>query len=451
VNVNMTIEAIEATRQLGAWAAALRWEHVPRPVQDRLRLILIDTLGVMTVGAREPEQRRLVVAWHPTPGSAPLVGGNFLTTAETAAWLNATALVRLELDEGHKYAKGHPAAHGFPAVLALAAETNATGHDTMAALVTCYEVAARFGRATQLRPGAHPHGSWGVAGAAAGCARLLALGPDQMAAAIDTGAGMPIAGHFSSALDGNPVRDAWMSASNMSGIAAARMAAANVARNTGTAALSLGQLLGEFDPGALTDSLGQRWDLSSGYFKRHASCSFTHPAADAALAIREAITPAQVASIDEIRVETHSLAVGLGRTSWNERLSALFSTPFVVAAALHHGNVHPAVSSVEQLQDPAVRSLAAKVTIAKSDNLDARLPDKRGARVTIRIGESEHVVEVPNPIGDSAFHPMGETEILSLLHSLLGDSAAVETIRSVVDAIPASREVAPLLQQLAAI
>jgi 2-methylcitrate dehydratase PrpD len=451
VNIDVTTPTIEANRQLGAWAASLLWDDVPQAEQDRLRLILIDTLGVMAVGAKEPEQQRLVAAWHPAPGSAPLVGANVLTTAEAAAWLNATALVRLELDEGHKYAKGHPAAHGFPAVLALAADTNATGPDTMAALVTCYEVAARFGRATRLRPGAHPHGSWGVAGAAAGCARLLSLGPDQMAAAIDTGSGMPIAGHFASALDGNPVRDAWMSASNMSGIAAARMAAADIARNTGTAALSLGQLLGEFDPSALTDALGERWDLNSGYFKRHASCSFTHPAADAALAMRDAMTPAQVASIDEIRVETHSLAVGLGRTEWNERLSALFSTPFVVAAALHHGNVHPAVSTEEQLRNPAVRALAAKVTVVMSDELDARLPDERAARVTIRFGESEHVLEVPNPIGDSAYHPLGEPEVLSLLHSLLPDTTAVETIRSVVNELPSSHEARPLLQQLAAV
>lgn len=451
MRTDVTAPAIEATRQLGAWAAALHWDDVPQAAQDRLRLVLINTLGVMAIGAKEPEQQRLVAAWHPPLGSAPLVGANRLTTVEAAAWLNATALVRLELDEGHKYAKGHPAAHGFPAVLALAADTNATGPDTMAALVACYEVAARFGRATRLRAGGHPHGSWGVAGAAAGCARLLALEPDQVAAAIDTGAGMPIAGHFSSALDGNPVRDAWMSASNMSGIAAARMAAADIARNTGTAALSLGQLLGEFNPHELTDALGKRWDLCGGYFKRHASCSFTHPAADAVLAIRQAMTPAQVASIDEIRVETHSMAAGLGRTEWTERLSALFSTPFVVAAALHHGNVHPAVSTEEQLQNPEVRALAAKVTVVMSDELDARLPDERAARVTILFGETKHVVEVPNPIGDSGYHPLEESGLLSLLRSLLPDTEAVETIRSVVNELPSSHEMTRLLQQLATV
>ena len=97
---------------------------------------------------------------------------------------------------------------------------------------------------------------------------------------------MPIAGHFASALDGNPVRDAWMSASNLSGLAAARMAAAGIARNTGTAATSLGELLGTFDPAALTAELGERWDVRNGYFKRHASCSFTHPVADAVLELR---------------------------------------------------------------------------------------------------------------------------------------------------------------------
>jgi hypothetical protein len=125
-------------------------------------------------------------------------------------------------------------------VLALAAHRDAPGPDLMAALVVAYEVAARFGRAARLRPRMHPHGSWGVAGAAAGCARLLGLDAGATAAAIDAGSGMPIAGHFGSALDGNPVRDAWMAASNVAGLASARLAAAGEARATGTAAGSLG-------------------------------------------------------------------------------------------------------------------------------------------------------------------------------------------------------------------
>lgn len=440
---------VAAVARLGAWAAGLRWADVPEAVRGRLGLVLLDSLGVTVVGARQAEQRALAAAWRAGPGPAPLVGGGTSTTVEAAAWLNATAMARLELDEGHKYAKGHPAAHGLPAVLALAADLGASGAETMAALLAGYEVAARFGRATTLRPGLHPHGNWGVAGAAAGCARLLGLPADELAAAIDAGAGLPVAGHFASALDGNPVRDAWLGASNVSGLAAARMAAAGVARNTGTPAWSLGDVLGRFDPAPLTAGLGTRWEVELGYFKRHASCSFTHPAADAALLARaDGLVPDDV---EEVVVETHSLAAGLDRTSWDSRLAALFSTPFVVAAALVHGTVDPTVSADGRRDDPRVRALAAKVAVRVAPDLDARLPDERAARVTVRAaGAPPRVIEVPNPVGDAAHHPMAEGDVLALLERLL-DADAVRAVHEVTTGLAASADVGPELRRLAEI
>jgi 2-methylcitrate dehydratase PrpD len=440
-------EARESTGALGEWAAGVRWADAPDDVRRRMSLVLLDSLGVTVLGARQQEQRALVAAWRPAAGPAPLLGGGRSTTVEAAAWLNASALVRLELDEGHKYAKGHPGAHALPAVLALAAELGAGGADTAAALLVAYEVAARFGRATDLRAGAHPHGSWGVAGAAAGCARLMGLSAEQVAAAIDTGAGMPVAGHFASALDGNPVRDAWMSAANLSGLASARMAAAGIARNTGTAAASLGELLGAFDPTRLTDELGARWDVRNGYFKRHASCSFTHPVADAVLELRPGL-PVDPADVDEILVETHSMGAGLARTTWDSRLGALFSTPFVVAAALVHGHVRPEASAEEARDDPRVRALAGRVRVLTAPDLDARLPDERAARVTVRAGGNELSLEVPNPVGDAAHHPLDEPAVLALLSGWLADDDVVTAVHDVASRLPEADDVGPLLRRL---
>jgi 2-methylcitrate dehydratase PrpD len=440
--------AREATEALGAWAAGLRWDDAPADARERLQLVLLDSLGVTALGARQPEQAALVAAWRPGPGPAPLVGGGRTTTVEAAAWLNATALVRLELDEGHKYARGHPGAHGLPAVLALAADLGAGGADTAAALLVAYEVAARFGRATTLRAGAHPHGSWGVAGAAAGCARLLGLPAGQVAAAVDTGAGLPVAGAFASALDGNPVRDAWLGAANLSGLAAARMAAAGVARTTGTAAGSLGGLLGTFDAAELTADLGTRWDVRHGYFKRHASCSFTHPVADAVLDLRPEL-PADPDRVEEVVVETHSLGSGLARTSWDSRLGALFSTPFVVAAAVVHGSVGPDASAEPARDDPRLTRLAQRVRVRTAADLDARLPAERAARVVVRAAGREHVREVPNPVGDADHHPLGEAEVLELLSGWLGDDATVAAIRAVAAGLPAAADAGALLRELA--
>lgn len=443
-------DVAEATGALGAWAADLRWDDVPPEVRDRLSLVLLDSLGVMWLGAAQPEQQALVAAWDLAPGPAPVVGAG-CTTVEAATWLNAAALVRLELDEGNKFARGHPGAHSLPAVLALAAGRGASGPDTAAALLVGYEVAARFGRATTLRPGAHPHGNWGVTGAAAGCARLLGLDPGQVAAAIDTGAGMPIAGHFESALSGNPVRDAWMSAAGMSGLAAARMAAAGLARTTGTAAWSLGGLLGTFDPAPLTEGLGHQWDVGHGYFKRHASCSFTHPVADALLMLREDLPAdllADLGGVSEVLVETHSLGAGLDRTRWDSRLGALFSIPFVAAAALVHGSVGPQVSQPPALDDDRVTRLARRVRVVAAADLDARLPTERAARVTVRIAGRDHVREVPNPVGDAAHHPFGTPEVLAKSSAWLSP-AELATIRDVAADLPAVADVGPLLRRLA--
>lgn len=444
----MNEEAKRAAARLGEWAAALDTADVPRPVLDRLSLVLLDALGVTALGAALDEQAALRSAWNAPDGPAPLIGAGRSVTVDAAAWLNAMALVSLELDEGNKYAKGHPAAHGFPAVLALASELDATGPDTAAALLAAYEVASRFGRATSLRPGAHPHGSWGVAGAAAGCARLLRLGPEATAAAIDAGAGLPVAGHFSSATDGNPVRDAWMGASNLSGLVAARMAAAGLARNTGTAGGSLGDLLGGFDAAELTDGLGERWDVTRGYFKRHASCSFTHPAADAVLPLRAGLDPSR---ISRILVETHALGAGLGSPEWDNRLSAMFSTPFVVATALLDGEVGPRASDGARLGDPALRDLARRVRLVAAGDLTARLPAERAARVTIELDDGTSLTrEQPNPVGDADHEPLTEPDVIRMLKAWLpGRAALVDRAAEVARDLPALARVGGALRGLA--
>ncbi|WP_460436876.1 MmgE/PrpD family protein, partial [Angustibacter speluncae] len=288
------------------------------------------------------------------------------------------------------------------------------------------------------------------AGAAAGCARLRGLTPEQVAAAVDAGAGLPVAGHFSSALDGNPVRDAWMGASNTSGLAAARMASAGQARSTGTAAGSLGALLGELEPDALTDGLGERWDLGLGYFKRHASCSFTHPVADAVLDLRG--PAADAAEVEQLVVETHRLATGLDRTTWDSRLGAMFSIPFVAAAAWVHGEVGPRVSGDDLRDDPRVAALAARVEVRPAPDLDARLPAERAARVFVRTAAGTLVREVPNPVGDADHHPLDEDDVIALLRGWLDDDGrgdqVVDLLRATVAELPGSDDVGPLLQGL---
>ncbi|WP_307865591.1 MmgE/PrpD family protein [Streptomyces montanisoli] len=449
--------AARHTDDLARWAAGLSWRDVPEPVRGRLSLVLLDTLAVTLAGSRTRGQRALREVWTLPPGDAPVLGGGAVTATDTAAYLNATALVCCELDEGGKYAKGHPAGHTFPAVLALAASIGATGETTARALLAGYEVAARFGRATALRPGVHPHGNWGVTGAAAGCAILLGLPAPQVAAAIDTAAGLPVAGHFDSALDGHRVRDAWMGAAAVSGLAAARLARAGVVRNTGTAALSLGTLLGGFDATALTEGLGTDWQIGHNYFKRHASCSYTHPAADLALTLRAdqrlgTLTPRQVVeAVDTLDVATHRLAAPLGRTHWDSGLGAMFSVPYAVAAALLDGEVAPATADATEHERPELFALARKVTVREDPALTARLPRERPTRLTAHLtgGRGSVQLTAPHPVGDSEHHPFTAGALASFLAGLLGDRPLVDTLVRLADDLPDADDIGPALRALA--
>ena len=410
-------QTTKSLSQLGSWVANLRWTDVPPDVTERLQFVWADFLTVASAGAQLPEYQALLDVWPLPSGPVPIPGTNVSTTAESGAWIIGTVGVSLEQDEGNKFAKGHPAAHVLPAVLALAMSLGSSGEDCALALAAGYEVAARFGRATTLNAGVHPHGNWGVAAAAAGCAKLLGLDAVATAAAIDHGSGMAIAGHFSSAVDGNLVRNSWMGAAQMSGIASAYLSASGAATNTGTAADSLGKILGTWNPDALTEQLGERWDVRTNYFKVHAACAFTHPPIDAVLQLaaeHPELSALPAAEFESIEIETHYLAAGLADVKPASRLSAMFSIPYVTAVALREGKVTPEQHGNDRLVDTDILTLAAITQVRHDPDLSARLPAERAARVRITLNNGEvFQTEVPNPIGDSEFAPLTRTDLIS--------------------------------------
>jgi 2-methylcitrate dehydratase PrpD len=440
-----------ALTHLGGFSAELDWDAVPIQVRERLQLVLLDHLGVTAAGSATPEGRSLVAAVDPPEGPAPVIGTRRRAGIETAAWLNAINACSLELDEGNKYSRGHPAAHAFPAAIAVGAARQVSGREFLCALLAGYEVAARFGAATSLLPGVHPHGNWGVAGAAAAVSRLLHLDADKIAAALDAASGLALATPFDVALAGNPVRDAWVGSANVSGIAAARLAGAGLAMVDATAEGTLGWLLGELNIPALDRGIGSEWLVTRGYFKRHASCSYTHPPADALLDLAATHPDLRADDVTAITIETHHLAAALSRTETPTRLAAMFSVPYVTAVALLHGDCIPSRFGDDARADPEVRRLVTATTVVRSPEFDDRLPDERAARVTVRLRDGrELAAEVSNPVGDADHRPLGLDDIRSKLDGLLagvGLDAAV--LEKVVTALPVAGEASELLAELA--
>jgi 2-methylcitrate dehydratase PrpD len=440
------VELRDAVRELGRFVHELRWDDLSPQVRQRALDVLLDTIGVTVAGARTPELRALGSALVGDTGPARPLGTDRRLSIGSAAWLDGTAACTLELDEGNKRARGHPAAHVVPTALALAAGRPVTGDTWLAAFVAGHEVAYRFGAATRLHPGVHPHGNAAIAGAAAAAARLLGLDADATAGAIDAAGGLPLATDFAAATDGSFVRNTWIGQAAVSGIAAARLAAAGLADVDGRAGGTLGRILGELDVTALVADLGDELAVTTGYFKRHASCSYTHPPADAVLELRAG--GVRASEVDRIEVHTHHLAAALTGREPMTRLAAMFSIPYVVAATLVLGRFDAEASGSDARQDPTIRRLAASTQVHRDPRHDARLPAERPARVMVHLTSGEvHTVEVPNPVGDADHHPLDRADVLRKLDQLLAPGEA-DAIAHCVDRLSTSPDAATILADL---
>ena len=102
------------------------------------------------------------------------------STCEAAAFINGSAGTFLEMDEGNRFARGHPAIHVIPAAMAIGQKRDASADTFLAAVMAGYEVGSRLGAASSLRGAMHPHGTWGTIGAAAAAGRIAESAPRVM-------------------------------------------------------------------------------------------------------------------------------------------------------------------------------------------------------------------------------------------------------------------------------
>jgi 2-methylcitrate dehydratase PrpD len=418
---------------LGDFVSSFRFASLDQMTREALTRVIFDNFTVAIAGSELAESVRLRHAIPRLAEGTTVLGSRVGYPMTDAVWLNGIAMVSLELDEGNKAIRGHASAHVFPLAIGLAEALDVPGSALLEAFLAGHEVASRFGNAIVLHAGLHPHGNWGVTGAAAASARLLGLTAQQTARAIDNATTQALATPFAAALNGMAIRNSWIGAANILGYQAALTASVeDDLAVKGMGDYVFGDLLAQLDLSNLTSDLGASFFIRSGYFKRHASCSYTHPPADAALALRQQLSPLDVADIQDVLVETHHLATPLATTNWPSRIAAMFSIPYVVATALKDGDCAPQRFNTTARQDQDRRALAAKVRVCLDPSIDSRLPNERGARLTLRLTNGQQLqVSVLNPIGDTDCGPFKDAELLTKSTALLGGERAEQLLTAV--------------------
>ena len=354
------------------------------------RWILADCIPVVAAGMQTREMKAFVAAQlaQAAPGNSSVLGTGQRASALDAGLLNGTAGTWLELDEGNLFAKGHPGIQVVPAALGVAQERGASGAELLLAVALGYEVSARISRASSVRLTIHPHGTYGVIGAAIAVGKLKGFDRGQMRELLNVAATMGMATSRNTLLEGSTVRNIFTGHSAYMGQTAARLVECGFTGGNDEVGWVYGRVLSDtFDAARVVADLGREWLVAKNYFKLHCIGRYAHSAIDA---LEDALTHAPGGRIDSSAVEridvaAYSLAAGLAGKNVTTSFGARFSIPFALATILHHGRSGTAEFEEAAVANPAVQALVAKVFVRHEPAYDAAFPDRQLCDVVIRM------------------------------------------------------------------
>ena len=393
-------------------------QAIPDRVVHQAKKCLLDYLGVVVGGAKylqrqHPEFFETLVK---DGGECSVFGTDYKTTAFHAAWLNGFSAHVLELDDGHRKGMIHLGASIVSAVLAVAEKEKLAFDAVLRGVVMGYEAAVRC--ACALQPGHkvrgyHVSGTCGTIGSAVGIAFACGYTKEQMkstlACAVTSAAGV-----LEIQEEASELKPYNLGRAAMDGLAAAQMGRLALPGPDDILGGKRGLLAVLTDTPVqthLTDFGNEDYGIEGIYQKMYAACRHCHPAIEAAVAIRNDHN-LQVEQVDRVEVHTYKLAVG-GHDHHDIKgiSSAKLSTPYSVALAIEKGNAGFEDFNETNLQDSDILGLTQKVCVVEDEQLTAKSPAVRGARVVVRL---KNGTEFEN----SVLYPKGEPENPILLEEI---------------------------------
>ncbi len=375
---------------------------------------MLDTLAAITAGFRQEGVdivRDYAIERHAesdaSRGATLLDGTGTALTVAGATLANATAANALDVDDGHREVKGHPAAVVIPAAMATAEVADATIRDFLDAVYIGYELAVRAGLAIHELDGVYTGtGSWGALGAAAAAARLNGLSEEQTAHALGVAEYHAPRTPIMRGVERPGMTKDGIGWGSYAGVVAADLAASGFT-GSGT----------NFDDINDRHSLDGPFHVTRGYLKPHPCCRWAQPGVEAVLGLvsQNELDPG---SVERIRVATFEEVTYLQTCAPTSPEDAQYSYPYPVTAALVRGQFTQAEHAAEGQSDPEVLDTAERVELLVDEALDAAFPHECLARVEIETTE--------------ATYESGVTKARGARDDPLSDAARLEKARRLV-------------------
>ncbi len=371
------------TRRIAEFVSGLTYDQIPADVRERIKLLMLDSLGCAIYGANLEWCRILrgTLEKLDATRTTSIWGTNARLSSDHAALVNGTQVQGFELDDVHRKAVLHVGAVTLPALIAVAeSHTRLSGRDFLTAAVAGYEIGPRVGLCMgqeHIGQGWHSGATVGIFSAAAGAARALGLDAEKTVHALG------IAGTQSSGLMaaqyGAMVKRMHAGRAAQSGLYGALLAANGFTGIVdvfeapyGGFCTTFSRSQDRFNLNALSADLGQKFETMGIALKFYSCVGSNHTTLDALADIRKR-RPFKLDEIEEIVV--YGSQVTADHVGWPYKpeglTAAQLNLPFCVATLLIEGDVFVDEFTPDCVDDAARIALSRKVRVVHDPDITA--------------------------------------------------------------------------------
>jgi 2-methylcitrate dehydratase len=445
--------------RLAAYAHDLRYEDLDAATIERVKTLVIDTIGC-GIGAwdERPVRACREIALSAT-GPATVIGTNRRTTPELAAFANGAAFRYLDFNDAYvgRFAV-HPS-DNIAACLAVAEAERATASELITAIVIAYEVNCRLVDALDISKRGWDPSVFGLPAVALAAGRLMKLGRDQLSHAVNIAINdhIPLAQTRVGAL--SDWKGVAAAETGRNAVFAARLARAGL---TGPAPIFEGKS-GFFaqvsGPATIdVDAFGRRgaqFRIHNCSLKPYPAVIYTQTAIVAGIEVAK-----QAGSLDRIAaIDIATTARGFQRTGsepekWSPktRETADHSLPYVTARAMFDGTITNDSFAPQKFRDPAVLALMQKIKVAEDPVLTARAGGAVPTRVTATLTDGRTISREVDHAPGFAERPMSRADVETKFRGNVGKrwpKTRTDDVLKALWALDQSKSLAPLLGRFA--